>query len=380
MRKWIIIKAMLLLLSSCFTTLNISTITTINAFVVVPTPLHRIMDSKQVEMKKQVHDVSFYSFNVKTYKFRRLYESNDDPSSKVTSESSLSSSSSSSSTMTTNENMNYSPNNDAQQQNQENNDDNDVDENDDTLNQIILHKFETYYPTSATKPPQQLLTFCLQEYKPLGLTAEESLARKDVTSGSYHHVFVSKIIPNGNADKAGIQVGDVIVGISGLFGSTECVVGESLEKVKGMIASQRDDTTASRKGLMIKVIRGSLVMSDHESALVDLCTLPENELKVDQCIETLYKHEYDLKIATNDSNNDGMVATQPCNDAETECMLDALFSSWGDEIDLDSNTENDNARQEESQTQKPAPWSSRSSPSGTFVRDPKTGKLINIDA
>jgi hypothetical protein len=312
-----------------------TTITT-SAFVLLPSSTLK------------VHDATFRP----AFQFC-LYESNKDTS---VEEGSSSSSSSLSSTMITT----------AHKEKEE-------------LNQMILNKFETYYPTTATKPPQKLLTFHLQEYKPLGLTAEESLAPKDV-SGTYHHVFVSKVIPNGNADKVGIQVGDVIVGISGLFGSTECVVGESLEKVKGMIASQRDHSSSGNNndscGLVIKVVRGSLVMNDHESALVDLCTLPENEAKVDQCIETLYKRDYDLKVATNDND----VLPPPCDDAETECMLDALFSSWENETDLDAEDNMNESEQQESGIQKPAPWSSRSSPSGTFVRDPKTGKMINIDA
>lgn len=322
-----------------------TTITTTSAFVLLPS-----------STSVKVHDATFRP----AFQFH-LYESNDDTS--------LEGGSSSSTMITT-----------AHEEEKE-------EEKEEQLNQMILNKFETYYPTSATKPPQKLLTFHLQEYKPLGLTAEESLAPKDV-SGTFHHVFVSKVIPNGNADKVGIQVGDVIVGISGLFGSTECVVGESLEKVKGMIASQRDHPSGSSnnndnddsRGLVIKVVRGSLVMNDHESALVDLCTLPENEVKVDQCIETLYKRDYDLKVATNDNDDDNTILPPPCDDAETECMLDALFSSWENEMNLDTEDNENELEQQESDIQKPAPWSSRSSPSGTFVRDPKTGKMINIDA
>jgi hypothetical protein len=288
----------------------------------------------------------------------RLYESNDATAAQ---EESLSNN-------VPNNEINTNMDNNVEQSNHHHND-----KEEEELHQMILQKFETYYPTTATKPPQKLLTFHLKEYKPLGLTAEESLAQKDV-SGTYHHVFVSKVIPNGNADKVGIQVGDVIVGISGLFGSIECVVGESLEKVKGMIASQKDHDD---HGLVIKVMRGSLVMNDHESALVDLCTLPENETKVNECIEALYKRDYDLKVANNDEKDDDMV---PCDDAETECMLETLFSSWGDEMNVDVEDDTNELEQEESQAQKPAPWNSRSSPSGTFVRDPKTGKVTNIDA
>lgn len=244
-----------------------------------------------------------------------------------------------------------------------------------SLNEMILNKFQTYYPRT---PQQKLLTFTLHEFQPLGLTAEESLAQKD-TTGKYHHVFVSKVVESGFADKAGIKVGDVIVGLTGLFGTSECVVGESLEKVKGMILSQKkmNDSndlshTPSGKGLVIKVIRGSLVMNDHESEIVNLCTLPDNETKIEQCLEALYQRDYEM----NTSNVEDKVSNEQCDDIETECMLDTLFSSW-DDFDVKENLVDSDPAKEE--IQKPAPWSSRSSPSGTFVRDPKTGKLINID-
>jgi hypothetical protein len=34
---------------------------------------------------------------------------------------------------------------------------------------------------------------------------------------------------------------------------------------------------------------------------------------------------------------------------------------------------------EKPKKKKVAPWASRSSGSGTYVRDPKTGKMVNID-
>ena len=65
----------------------------------------------------------------------------------------------------------------------------------------------------------------LASHKPsLGCTAEESLAL-----GAY--VFVSKVVPDGNADMAGVKVGDVIVGATGLFGELEDVCGLGIEKV-----------------------------------------------------------------------------------------------------------------------------------------------------
>ena len=45
------------------------------------------------------------------------------------------------------------------------------------------------------------------------------------------HVFVSKVTEGGNADKAGIEVGDVIVGVSGSFEDVVEVIGSGLDRV-----------------------------------------------------------------------------------------------------------------------------------------------------
>jgi len=45
------------------------------------------------------------------------------------------------------------------------------------------------------------------------------------------HVFVSKVTKGGNADKAGVSVGDVVVGVSGSFEDIVKVVGAGLDRV-----------------------------------------------------------------------------------------------------------------------------------------------------
>lgn len=61
-------------------------------------------------------------------------------------------------------------------------------------------------------------------HKPLGCTAEESLTESA-------HVFVSKVVDGGNAEKSGVRIGDVIVGVSGLFGEVEDVSGVGIDRV-----------------------------------------------------------------------------------------------------------------------------------------------------
>jgi predicted metalloprotease with PDZ domain len=70
-------------------------------------------------------------------------------------------------------------------------------------------------------PTAQFYNFDMPEHRPLGCTIEETL---DPTE---EYVFVSKVVPGGFADQAGIQIGDVVVAVTGLFGDVTTIVLES---------------------------------------------------------------------------------------------------------------------------------------------------------
>lgn len=61
----------------------------------------------------------------------------------------------------------------------------------------------------------QILELELTEHKPLGCTVEESLASEP--DNSKKPIFVSKIVEGGNAEKAGLKVGDLLLEVSGVF-------------------------------------------------------------------------------------------------------------------------------------------------------------------
>ena len=67
-----------------------------------------------------------------------------------------------------------------------------------------------------------------------------------------------------------------------------------------------------------------------------------------------------------------------CGDDEAECLLDSMWECWSDGLSIQGNGQLEK-QDVEPVKKKVAPWSSRSSPSGTYVRDPKTGKMVNID-
>lgn len=77
-----------------------------------------------------------------------------------------------------------------------------------------------------------LLEFALSPHRPLGCTVEESLVSEiDKTKRNQHYVFVSKVTPGGFAEQAGLQVGDVVVGVSGIFGQLEDVQYSGIDRV-----------------------------------------------------------------------------------------------------------------------------------------------------
>jgi len=200
----------------------------------------------------------------------------------------------------------------------------------------------------------------------LGCTAEESLAKGE---DGAKHVFVSKVTEGGNADTAGLLVGDVIVGVSGSFEEIVEVVGVGLDRVRSLVAGRQD-----KMNLILKIVRNTDVLAQHEKALVDLCILPEGEGKdsnLVKCIEALYQSDYEI----DDSEGPGS-----CLDTDAECMLDTMLNTWEDELDVMGGEKQVEVEQEEvKKVKKPAPWSSRSSGSGTYVLDPKTRKMINLD-
>ena len=139
-----------------------------------------------------------------------------------------------------------------------------------------------------------------------------------------------------------------------------------------MVAGRPEDET-----LTIKVIRNTDVMAKHQSALVDLCVIPEGQLygrdsTIETCIETMYKASYEIDDMEGVDNG--------CDDDDMECMLDTITDLWSEDYGLEE--EEDGSKEDGKvkggeEVKKPAPWSSRSSPSGTYVR--VNGTMVNID-
>lgn len=244
-----------------------------------------------------------------------------------------------------------------------NNGNKEEEEEEDPLDSIILSKAQNHFKSN------QIYTYRLTTHKPsLGCTAEESLVRGD---DGESFVFISKLVSGGLAANAGIEVGDLIVALSGTFDSVEDMFGESIDKVRSLIAGRPEADE-----LVIKVIRNTDVIQKHDSALVDLCILPEGQTNsrdetMEKCIETMYKASYEI--------DDLNAVEGGCNDEDMECMLDTITDLWSDDFDDVGigGGNKEKAEEEKEEKKKPAPWSSRSSPSGTYMR--VNGTMVNID-
>lgn len=207
----------------------------------------------------------------------------------------------------------------------------------------------------------QRLELSLLPHRPLGCTVEESLA-------DGHYIFVSKVVEGGFAADAGLQVGDVIVGVSNLFGDVTSVTG--LDQIKGLVASRPEE-----EALELTVVRGTAVAEEHERVLVDLCTgQDEDEAAVEECVLDYLKGGY----ADPTTIDDAIVV-----DDGDEDLVQSLLQMWAQDLPPPpppAAMEPTSPAVPDPLKKKVKPWSSRSSPSGTYVRDPVTGEMKNIDA
>jgi hypothetical protein len=125
--------------------------------------------------------------------------------------------------------------------------------------------------------------------------------------------------------------------------------------------------------LQIRVARGTAVAADHERALVDLCTNPgASDQETEQCVIDFLVGGY--AIADDDTEDNG------CDDDDEGCLVDSLYNMWAEDLAPSNDAAPASTVDPSPPEPKVKPWSSRVSPSGTFVLDPATGKYKNIDA
>ena len=165
-----------------------------------------------------------------------------------------------------------------------------------------------------------------------------------------------------------------------IFGSICSLANENAYRTNSLFISKQLVSAVPEKELLtIMVARGTIILERHEKTIVELCNLSEtDDQNVQECVVNFIAGGYDYDVdAANES--DAVKDEELCNDADTECLIDDMMNLWAEELPLPPTTSGitDQANKPTPKTVKP--WSSRSSPSGTWVRDPKTGKMRNID-
>jgi hypothetical protein len=129
------------------------------------------------------------------------------------------------------------------------------------------------------------------------------------------------------------------------------------------------------EALELRVVRGTTVLDDHEAAMTDLCANPDSsDEEVEQCVLDYIQSGYYYEDPSAGSNE------ELCDTHDNNCALGDLHNLWaGDLLPVSVPKEAADTKKDRSQ---PAvkPWSSRVSPSGTYVRDPATGEMRNIDS
>ena len=148
----------------------------------------------------------------------------------------------------------------------------------------------------------------------------------------------------------------------------------------------------------LSVLRGSTALSDHEVALTDLCSNPDaTSTEAEQCMIDYIQGGYAIADQNTAGsklvNVDSVPDDNECffdADEEGECLLNDMHSLWASDLPTSSsqpqntitseNGRTGSNQQDGDVTAAVKPWSSRASPSGTFVRDPMTGKMKNLDS
>lgn len=128
--------------------------------------------------------------------------------------------------------------------------------------------------------------------------------------------------------------------------------------------------------LLLQLARKTGVFERHEASIVDVCQSPgKSDKDVEECVVKFLSSGYEIEVDEGQEVDDGVV-----EEDESDSLIDSMMNTWASELPLPPTTSGIMDGGDEGMKAKPKPWSSRSSPSGTFVRDPVTGEMRNIDA
>jgi hypothetical protein len=139
-----------------------------------------------------------------------------------------------------------------------------------------------------------------------------------------------------------------------------------------MVASRPED-----EPLVLQVARGTDVLDEHEKVVIEICSNGSTDKEIEQCVIDYLslgdKFEEEPEVKSDSDEN------ETASDDEID-PLDNVFNMWAEDLPGAPNSQTPEKLPSEQAAATVKPWSSRSSPSGTFVRDPVTGKMNNVDA
>jgi hypothetical protein len=154
----------------------------------------------------------------------------------------------------------------------------------------------------------------------------------------------------------------------------------------------------------LRVLRGTTALHDHEVTLTELCSNPDTtSTEAEQCMIDYIQGGYAIAEnprgtsttrSSGTANMDGTIGDGESNillgdndtDNDGECLLNDIHSLWASDLPMSSSLQQQSQNTASTSnipktaTSAVKPWSSRASPSGTFVRDPTTGKMKNLDS
>jgi hypothetical protein len=134
-----------------------------------------------------------------------------------------------------------------------------------------------------------------------------------------------------------------------------------------MVGSRPED-----EPLEIQVARGTDAFDEHEKAVIELCSNNDvTDKEIEQCVVDYLSMDYNsLDAAPKEEECD-------VDDPDAECLVNNLLGLWAADLPPPVPATNDAAPIQQPKKEV-KPWSSRSSPSGTYVRDPVTGEMKNV--
>ena len=135
-----------------------------------------------------------------------------------------------------------------------------------------------------------------------------------------------------------------------------------------MVASRPED-----EALEFNLARGTGVFDEHEKAVIEICSNDSSDKEIEQCVVDYLSFEDEPTLqASSGDDEDALEEEEKDDDSDP---LDNLRNMWAEDLPPTPVPQPSEPLSSEKEEEKIKPWSSRSSPSGTFVRAESIGVI-----